>query len=207
MNKKKVDQWGKKELYARAVIAGSSSDAVLAQEAHGQRSFVASTTLPTKGPKEALQAAGVVFGEVVENDPLFQYVQFPEGWKKEGTDHDMWSYLVDAKGNRRASIFYKAAFYDRDAFFHVERRFSMSTDYERKQKENILVVEVRDGEKVIYATTPINMPAQEKGSAYWRAVDKIQAQADIDAKRWLVERYPNWEDASAYWEEIDGRAT
>jgi predicted secreted protein len=28
----------------------------------------------------------------------------------------MWSYIVDDEGTQRVAIFYKAAFYDRDAF-------------------------------------------------------------------------------------------
>lgn len=42
-------------------------------------------------------------------------VELPDGWKKVGTNHDMHSDLVDETGKVRASIFYKAAFYDRRA--------------------------------------------------------------------------------------------
>jgi hypothetical protein len=48
-------------------------------------------------------------------------VSLPPGWKVVPTDHSMWSDLVDAKGEKRASIFYKAAFYDRDAFIRIEK--------------------------------------------------------------------------------------
>jgi hypothetical protein len=53
-------------------------------------------------------------------------VKLPEGWHIKATDHSMWSNLVDDKGRNRASIFYKAAFYDREAFLSFNRRFSMS---------------------------------------------------------------------------------
>lgn len=35
----------------------------------------------------------------------------------------MWSYLVDELGRRRGAIFYKAAFYDRDAFMRLESHY------------------------------------------------------------------------------------
>jgi hypothetical protein len=93
-----------------------------AQEARGQRELVSSEVLPSdcdSTSREALEAAGVVFGDQVEDDPIFQHVTLPEGWKKRPTDHSMWSELVDAEGNVRASIFYKAAFYDRSAHMSV----------------------------------------------------------------------------------------
>ena len=92
-----------------------------AQEARGQRELAASSQLPTDmtGDVHAmLTEAGAVFWETGASDPLFQDVTLPEGWKIAPTDHSMWSDLVDAAGVKRASIFYKAAFYDRCAFIH-----------------------------------------------------------------------------------------
>ena len=93
--------------------------AIERQEARGQEQLVGSDLLPTDCPKDvktALEAAGVVFGEVVSGDALFRHVSLPTGWKKVATDHAMWSTLVDDTGRERAKIFYKAAFYDRRAF-------------------------------------------------------------------------------------------
>lgn len=109
---------------AEALFGGRGTEgAILNQEAQGQASFVNSTTLPTRlndygdsDSRAILEAAGVKFLEAVPGDPLFQYVELPVGWKKVGTDHSMWSKLVDDQGRERASIFYKAASYDRDAF-------------------------------------------------------------------------------------------
>lgn len=95
-----------------------SSFFICDQEAAGQQELVNSDTLPSEidaKSKEILEQAGVKFGEPVENDPLFTYVELPAGWKKIPTDHSMWSQLVDETGKVRANIFYKAAFYDRRA--------------------------------------------------------------------------------------------
>ncbi len=85
--------------------------AVENQEARGQHSFVESDTLPTDiqpEQKAILEKMGVVFDKSVDENPIFQYVTLPTGWKKVPTDHSMWSKLVDEKGRERAAIFYKA---------------------------------------------------------------------------------------------------
>lgn len=89
------------------------------QEAEGQRIFVASEVLPIDCPQSELEALGFKFGEPV--DDLFVAVQFPDGWKKKATDHSMWSELIDPEGKVRASIFYKAAFYDRKAHMSLDK--------------------------------------------------------------------------------------
>lgn len=92
------------------------------QEARGQQELVNSEVLPTDGlfrNKAEFEALGFVIGEVVQGDPIFTNVKLPAGWKKQATDHSMWSKLVDETGKERASIFYKAAFYDRSAHINL----------------------------------------------------------------------------------------
>lgn len=90
------------------------------QEAMGQAAFVGTkSSLPIECPRAELEALGFVFGEPI--DDLFVSVTFPAGWSKKATDHSMWSDLLDDQGRKRGSIFYKAAFYDRRAFMHLER--------------------------------------------------------------------------------------
>lgn len=96
--------------------------AIEAQEAEGQRELVQSAQLPVECHAECkakLEAAGVKFGPALPDDPLFCNAELPAGWKKVPTDHSMWSDLVDEKGEKRAAIFYKAAFYDRSAFIRA----------------------------------------------------------------------------------------
>lgn len=102
-----------------AVILGPSNF-IEHQEAEGQREMVESTVLPTDRNRwgdgdERYTDLGFTFGEIVAGDPMFQEATLPEGWKREGSSHAMWSYIVDERGLRRCSIFYKAAFYDRSA--------------------------------------------------------------------------------------------
>lgn len=103
-------------------MGGGTSTAIERQEARGQRELVNSDTLPTKmddADRQTLKSLGVTFKGGVPDDKLFQYAELPKGWQRKATDHSMWSDLVDGSGKVIAKIFYKAAFYDRDAFLRV----------------------------------------------------------------------------------------
>lgn len=114
------------------LIAGMNIEG---QEKRGQTELVNSTQLPSKhgghGEKGSAfmqyEKMGIKVISITKGDELFCDVQLPEGWKKRSTGHSMWNELVDNKGRVRATFFYKAAFYDRDAFIHFERRFSFNT--------------------------------------------------------------------------------
>lgn len=103
------------------------SGAIKAMEKQGQQQLVNSDRLPTNGNNgdrdgndDAYLALGFTFGEPDADDPMFRPATLPSGWKREASDHDMWSYIVDELGRRRVAIFYKAAFYDRSAFMRLE---------------------------------------------------------------------------------------
>lgn len=110
--------FGKVWTWAELLILGNPA-AIESQEARGQSQLVESQQLPRKGI-EALEKLGVKVIHRHGHDSLFCDVELPQGWTKRATDHSMWSELVDDKGQVVASIFYKAAFYDRDAFISVK---------------------------------------------------------------------------------------
>lgn len=96
----------------------SSPGSIEAMEARGQREVVASTLLPVEGSEDpALLALGFTFG--ASDGDLFRKATLPAGWRKVGSDHNMWSYVEDERGIRRVSVFYKAAAYDRSANMNV----------------------------------------------------------------------------------------
>lgn len=105
-----------------AMGPGGASAAIDEMETQGQRDLVNSEVIPTRvnhGTDEELTALGFDLGEEVDGDPMFRRATLPKGWKREGSEHALWSHIVDSKGRKRCSIFYKAAFYDRDAFISV----------------------------------------------------------------------------------------
>lgn len=96
----------------------STPDAIVASEKAGQQRLVNGAMLPVDMRNTTiakLEGLGFVFGKAGR---LFIEATMPEGWKKEATDHDMWSLILDDQGNERASVFYKAAWYDESAILY-----------------------------------------------------------------------------------------
>jgi len=131
-------------LLSLSMVMGT--DAIEFQEKLGQQNLCNSCELPIKcneyGYFKKLHDMGIVILESEEKirtlpkGELFMKVELPKGWKIKPTDHSMWSNLVDDKGRERASIFYKAAFYDRDAHLNFNRRFRISgkiADYDEEK--------------------------------------------------------------------------
>lgn len=106
---------------AEAMGRGGSASVIERQEKAGQQQLVNSDRLPSEcRDRTALEALGFTFGEPDPDDPLFMPATLPAGWRREATDHDMWSHVVDQHGRQRVAVFYKAAFYDRRAFMRLE---------------------------------------------------------------------------------------
>ncbi len=108
-------------------LLGAMSDGpsgyIEGMERDGQRQLINSDRLPTRilhSTQADFEAAGFVFGDVDKCDRMFRQVTLPAGWKRRGSEHAMWSYIDDEQGRERVSIFYKAAFYDRDAFMSLK---------------------------------------------------------------------------------------
>lgn len=174
-------------------------EGILAQEHQGQQELIHSDVLPTEfsfdrdgSQRAALEAAGVIFLAVVVDDPLFRYVQLPSGWRRIGSDHNMWSYVVDENGRRRIAVFYKAAFYDRKAHINAERRFSYTLDYEKPYYTGGY------NDPLHAIVTEQGCDGQER--IIWRAEAYEYEKTRELGRNWLAEHFPNWEDYSAYWE-------
>lgn len=122
-------------LLADAVARGVT-DAILLQESQGQREIVESDVIPTDihCTEDDLKALGFELGQPLLNDPMFRTAKLPLGWKREGSSHAMWSYIVDEHGYRRVSIFYKAAFYDRNAHLSLSRVPETAAQAEARNK-------------------------------------------------------------------------
>jgi hypothetical protein len=178
-------------------IAASTPGGIEAQEKTGQAMFVRAQSLPkemTGCTRADFERLGFVFGDDI--DELFVTVQLPAGWRKDATDHSMHSNLLDNKGRRRASIFYKAAFYDRRADIHLTRRYDVTmapTDANGGpvpwEKAQYLAMTVTDCGKEIHRT-----------GVYERGAYKADQQLREQALAWLDEHFPNWKNTMAYWD-------
>lgn len=184
---------------AEAIAGGSVAALVDAQRGRGQEQFANSDTLPVQmlgeNTRAMLEAAGVRFLGPVEGDKLFQYVELPSGWRKSATAGSLYTDLLDDKGRKRASIFYKAEFCDRVAHIRASPRFRITLDFERERRDNMAIGVVFDGEEVIFATEPTRLPSEHNTQFF-----EIGDNAKRLTKDWLAERYPDWENPAAYWD-------
>lgn len=149
--------------------------------------------------KQQYEKMGIIIIE--EHDDLFWNVQLPEGWEIKATDHTMWNNLYDDKGRKRANFFYKAAFYDRDAFINFDTRFNLSveyiadidSDFETWEKSDYQGT-VKDGEEVIFSTDCI--PPVDNYDENREKQNILRAQLE----EYMHKNYPDYEDINAYWD-------
>lgn len=127
------------------MIAMGTSSTIEHQEKVGQQQLANSREFPVRinsgcslPIEDVLARMGITFLRKVDGDNLFCEVVLPQKWHLKPTDHSMWSKLVDDKERSRASIFYKAAFYDRDAFVNLEARFSIKSHFHMPDEEKYL---------------------------------------------------------------------
>jgi hypothetical protein len=182
-------------------IAAITPGGIEAQEAAGQTAFVNSTTLPKKMLggciRKQLEQMGIQFG--ADADDLFVEVRLPEGWKKQATDHAMWSELLDEKGRKRANIFYKAAFYDREAHVSLCRRYTVSSCETCDGKGKPARFNSVEGTHLWTAAkdcdTVIHVIGIRKRDD-WATGLEHEKQADS----WLAKTFPDYKNPLAYWE-------
>ena len=145
-----------------------------------------------------------MFGEKVNE--LFIEAQLPEGWEKIATDYSMWSKLVDEQGRERASIFYKAAFYDQRAHMNITKRYSYCVqpvsgwddpDYREKEWQCV----VTDGGEVIWKSEMLEPePEYDKDDrGTWLKWSDDKDALGKKGAAWLDENFPQWNDPVAYW--------
>lgn len=140
--------------------------------------------------------------EIIEEyDDLFWSVKLPEGWEIRATDHTMWNELIDNKGRKRASFFYKAAFYDRDAFINFNTRFHVSVDHVADPAADYDVWKasdyqgtVKDGDVVICSTKHVPATGSYDGD------DKVKKPLWKELENFMKEHWPDYENTDAYWD-------
>lgn len=136
-----------------------------------------------------------------EYDDLFWNVKLPEGWKIKATDHTMWNELRDNKDRKRAIFFYKAAFYDRDAFIRFETRFNLSVDkvapsdaeYEVWEKSDFIGT-IKDGDVIISQTRTV----PPSGDYFKDNIIKKELWEELET--FMKDHYSDYKNIHAYWD-------
>lgn len=184
----------------------SPSRAIEQQEASEQSNLAMSEVLPTKGTGgidgDRLKTLGFELGDQVSGDPLFRFVRLPQGWKKVPTSHHLWTDLVDEKGRKRASIFYKGAFYDRDAFMRLTRRYEVGRNYEGDNYDRGKVeYVVRDAGKVVFTAPATMLTPGLQGREFGREIDAAEKAGQKACESWLLEQgITDWQSETANWD-------
>jgi hypothetical protein len=182
-----------------ALLMGTAAG-IEASEARGQSELVVSDVLPADmgRDRDVLEGWGVRILDPVPGDPLFVNAELPAGWKKQRTDHSMWSDLVDDKGRKRASIFYKAAFYDRGAHINVCHLLHYSTSYD-SETATYGFVEASDG-TVLFATEVVPFGLKRNHKDYYTKTGAVREELCDRCLAWLKENYPDFDSYNAYWD-------
>lgn len=194
-----------KDFLGAAIALGGTAGAIELQERLGAGDVRHTDRFPIERrgiTDDQLTAIGFALGAKI--DDLFQSVQLPPGWKKDATGHDLWTYVVDAKGRKRFSIFYKAAFYDRSAFANGERRFRVCRDYDTEKKTKKNTVIVMDGDIELHRIVGELKEnkyeyGDEAGRQQWLTWSREGDTLEAQARAWLTAKYPKWEDWTAHW--------
>lgn len=100
-------------LFAIAMSTGSVDEGLDAIEKmnHAQARNDSRVPRNMKPSREAFEALGFEFTEIDDN--VLIKAKLPEGWTIQAID-GYWSEICDETGKRRATYFYKSAFYDRN---------------------------------------------------------------------------------------------
>lgn len=185
-------------MLARAM--GGEKNVIEHMEAEGQQqackcSYVAREMYPNRYAWERL---GFVFTDI-PNDCVLCKAILPEGWSIQPTEHSMWNNILDEKGRKRASMFYKAAFYDRDANMRLRCRYGVRSNYIDDEHTTSEIYFGNENEKLFVAGQihiDENLSWEEKRPLYNKE-DKLRDAAEAFGK----ENYPEYEDPLAYWDE------
>ena len=175
---------------AIGMSTGNASEGLEAVQNAEQNRARSACRLPRdmRPSKEAFEAIGFKF-EDIGDDVLYQ-ATLPEGWTLK-SDGGYWTYLIDEKGRERGSYFYKGAFYDRNGHMNLTQRFHATYDnVDPKDWDSPVKVYVKDADGTIL------FEAGQCDKAYSDEYDKLMSKA----KDYLKTNYPEWEDASKYWD-------
>jgi hypothetical protein len=157
-------------------------------------------TLPVKGTLNAPDVwtkLGFSFGK---SDRLFVEAEAPAGWKLSRTEHSYYQDLLDDQGRKRASMFYKAAHYDEDAFIRLLTRFQMDSEREDEDVsfgglKRGLVRDTATG-KVVFKGPWVDQSFEVGDAARYSAIER---ETYDPPKEWLKQNKPDHEDPTAYW--------
>jgi hypothetical protein len=203
MSKKITNTAKAATLFMSTWLLGGNPAAIERQEAEGQQELLESFQLPTKlntyskmsDSIDIYTAMGIKVLSKTKDDDLFYDVELPHKWSIQPTEHTMWSNLIDDKNRIRANIFYKAAFYDRDAFINMQQFYNIDLEILRNEASSSdanpwdkpRIIKITDANGKVYKTSD---------KCYYDAYEEVYD----ESKQQLLSIAPNYKDPLAYWD-------
>lgn len=197
------------------LIAAMNPGGIERQEVQKQEDLVKQEQLPIKlgSPKEIFEKLGFKFGKQI--DKMLQHGTLPDGWKKvRDPGHSMYSYVLDEKGRRRWTIFFKGAYYDYEAFgWGLDHRFVVRVEKDYKfegkgprpiwgevQDNGVLFdPKAKEGKyvtpKIVYRSKEDRFTPKD-----WADSDRVEKMVRQEMELWISAKYPKHEDPTAYWD-------
>jgi hypothetical protein len=161
-------------------------------EKQGQQEVVENTLIPKDiGNGSLADLLRLGFTMVNEDaDELFYEMRLPESWKLVADpEHSMYSYILDSTGAKRASLFYKAAFYDRRADLSFLVRYQVNAYDSVENEPDHFAVSVYDNKE--------GKVVKSFGTRPHKDYDNPKPQ---EARDWLAATYPEHRNPFAYWD-------
>jgi|WetSurMetagenome_2_1015567.scaffolds.fasta_scaffold95308_2 hypothetical protein len=166
------------------------------------------TSIPAKlpkigdfNPKKYLISLGFIFLDQNKVSGLLQYVELPAGWQVENYwlydfDHGTLDHILDEKGRLRANVYISDSNRANVAELMFLNRFTIEPDFDHLEEFDRCIVRVLDAGKRVYTTKSYPSSSYLPDElAFFRAIEQ--------AKVWLRQHYPNYENFTAYWNDPD----
>lgn len=168
-------------------------------EKEGQQELIRRTMLPKKmhPEKEVWEELGFSFEEIADDDLMYQGT-LPDGWNIQGTEHHMWTELLDKDQNVRGTIFYKASAYDRKAFMSLKQKYDIKQETNSNSNSVKYTFYFGNDEERLYSSHEIEVydDDYEKRPELF---DMIIDTAKEDVKNFADKNYPGWDSVKNYW--------
>lgn len=154
-------------------------------------------TMADGNGKEVLEKAGIQFISD-DSNPELQRIHLPDGWKIVSAGSSRLNNLIDHKGRVRAEIIYGGP--DLGTFMTVVNYYGIST-LDSNAGPGLYTAKIKRCDDVIHTIT---VSAGRMGSEVRDGSEiNLIAEAAKQAKAWLTEKYPDWTDANAYWDDSE----
>lgn len=168
-------------------------------EKEGQQELIRRTMLPKKmhPEKEVWEELGFSFEEIADDDLMYQGT-LPDGWNIQGTEHHMWTEIIDKDQNVRGTIFYKASAYDRKAFMNLKQKYDIKQETSSNPNSVKYTFYFGNDEERLYSSHEIEVydDDYEKRPELF---DMIIDTAKEDVKNFADKNYPGWDSVKNYW--------